>query len=105
MVFTDPPYNVQIKGHVCGSGKVRHDEFVMASGEMSEERVHRLPQRRRSASSRPTAADGALIYSCMDWRHCYELLSAARRVDLRADQSVRLEQGQWRHGQLLSLQA
>ena len=35
MVFTDPPYNVPINGHVCGSGKTRHAEFVMASGEMT----------------------------------------------------------------------
>ena len=36
-VFTDPPYNVPIDGHVCGHGKVRHREFAMASGEMSPE--------------------------------------------------------------------
>jgi len=36
MVFTDPPYNVPIAGHVGGSGAVKHREFVMASGEMSE---------------------------------------------------------------------
>ena len=32
MVFTDPPYNVPVNGHICGLGKVQHDEFVMASG-------------------------------------------------------------------------
>ena len=36
MVFTDPPYNVPIDGNVCGLGRVRHKEFAMASGEMSE---------------------------------------------------------------------
>ena len=36
MVFTDPPYNVPIDGHVGGSGKIRHREFAMAAGEMSE---------------------------------------------------------------------
>lgn len=30
MVFTDPPYNVRIDGHVGGSGKVKHREFAMA---------------------------------------------------------------------------
>lgn len=35
-VFTDPPYNVKIDGHVCGSGKIRHREFAMASGEMDK---------------------------------------------------------------------
>jgi hypothetical protein len=36
MVFTDPPYNVPIDGHVSGLGRIRHREFAMASGEMSE---------------------------------------------------------------------
>ena len=35
MVFTDPPYNVQIDGHVSGLGKVKHREFAMAAGEMT----------------------------------------------------------------------
>ena len=36
LVLTDPPYNVPIKGHVSGLGKIQHTEFAMASGEMSE---------------------------------------------------------------------
>jgi hypothetical protein len=35
-VFTDPPYNVKIDGNVSGLGRVKHGEFPMASGEMSE---------------------------------------------------------------------
>ena len=35
MIFSDPPYNVKIDGHVGGSGKVKHREFAMASGEMT----------------------------------------------------------------------
>jgi len=35
MVFTDPPYNVPIAGHVSGKGKTRHREFFEASGEMT----------------------------------------------------------------------
>ena len=42
MVFTDPPYNVPIRGHVSGRGAVKHDEFAMASGEMDLP-VHRVP--------------------------------------------------------------
>jgi hypothetical protein len=37
MVFTDPPYNVPIDGHVSGHGRIRHREFAMASGEMTED--------------------------------------------------------------------
>ena len=36
MIFTDPPYNVPVNGHVCGLGKVKHAEFAKASGEMNE---------------------------------------------------------------------
>lgn len=36
MVFSDPPYNVPIDGHVGNSGKTQHREFAMAAGEMSE---------------------------------------------------------------------
>ena len=36
MVFTDPPYNVPIDGYVCGLGAIKHENFKMASGEMTE---------------------------------------------------------------------
>ena len=36
LVLTDPPFNVRVDGNVSGLGKVRHREFAMASGEMSE---------------------------------------------------------------------
>ncbi len=36
LVFTDPPYDVRIDGHVSGLGRVQHREFAMASGEMTE---------------------------------------------------------------------
>lgn len=36
LVFADPPYNVPIAGNVGGLGAVRHREFEMALGEMSE---------------------------------------------------------------------
>ncbi len=36
VAFADPPYNVKIDGNVCGKGAIRHREFAMASGEMTE---------------------------------------------------------------------
>ena len=79
MVFTDPPYNVPIDGHVCGLGRVRHGDFAMASGEMSGTQFTSFLEtvlRRLVASS----ADGSIHFVCMDWRHVYELLSASRGV-------------------------
>lgn len=75
IIFTDPPYNVPIQGHVSGLGKVQHEDFPMASGEMSKAQfttfltdvftllaTHSVP--------------GSLHYACMDWRHLQEILSA-----------------------------
>jgi len=80
-VWSDPPYNVPVVGHVCGLGQVKHREFAMASGEMSEREFtaflsdylilaknHSLP--------------GALHYACMDAPHALELLTAARQAQL-----------------------
>ena len=36
MVFVDPPYNVRIDGNVCGLGAIKHREFQLVAGEMSE---------------------------------------------------------------------
>jgi len=41
-VFTDPPYNVRVGGHVSGKGAKRHREFPMASGELTEEEFGRF---------------------------------------------------------------
>ena len=77
MVFTDPPYNVPVNGHICGLGKVKHDEFVMASGEMSEaEFTAFLTKVTRNLAS--FSAEGSIHFICMDWRHMGELLAAGR---------------------------
>jgi DNA modification methylase len=77
MVFTDPPYNVPVNGHICGLGKVKHDEFAMASGEMSEEEFTAFL---RTVMTRlaEASADGSIHFICMDWRHMAELLAAGR---------------------------
>ena len=77
MVFTDPPYNVPVNGHICGLGKVQHGEFVMASGEMSEEEFVRFLTD-VTANLAAFSCDGSIHYVCMDWRHLGELLAAGR---------------------------
>ena len=79
MVFTDPPYNVPIAGHVSGLGKIKHDDFAMASGEMSESEFIGF-LRTAFGHMADFSVDGSLHYLCMDWRHAYELLDAARGV-------------------------
>ena len=79
IVFTDPPYNVPIAGHVCGLGAVKHREFAVASGEMSKaEFTAFLKTILRHLVT--NSADGAIHFVCMDWRHLDELLTAGRAV-------------------------
>lgn len=81
MVFADPPYNVPVSGHVCGSGRVQHREFAMASGEMSEpEFVDFLANTMEHL--RESLVPGGLMYLAMDHRHVFELTTAARRTGL-----------------------
>jgi DNA modification methylase len=77
MMITDPPYNVRVQGHVSGKGRTRHPEFAMASGEMKEEEFVVFLRSFLSAALKRTAA-GALLYVFMDWRHLFELMTAAR---------------------------
>ncbi|MGC1370175.1 MAG: ParB/Srx family N-terminal domain-containing protein, partial [Methylovirgula sp.] len=65
--FTDPPYNVPIDGHASGKGSIKHREFAMASGEMSEAEFTAFLTDSLSAISEYTRR-GALLYTCMDWR-------------------------------------
>jgi DNA modification methylase len=79
MVFTDPPYNVRIDGHVGGLGAVKHREFAMASGEMTPSQFEaflRIIFERMTSVS----VDGAIHYVCMDWRHIGEVVGAGKGI-------------------------
>jgi DNA modification methylase len=79
MVFTDPPYNVAIEGHVSGLGRTKHSEFAMASGEMSAAEFTQF----LTASFAGMAShcrDGAICFVCMDWRHMQKMLTAGAGV-------------------------
>jgi hypothetical protein len=82
LVFTDPPYNVRIDGHVSGMGRVKHRDFAMASGEMTEEEFTQFLKATLGAAV-SSSRDGALHYVCMDWRHLFETLSAGRQKKIR----------------------
>lgn len=75
MIFTDPPYNVPIDGHVTGLGRVRHREFAMASGEMSQADFTKFLTTVLSNLA-AVSTDGSIHYVCMDWRHLQEILVA-----------------------------
>jgi DNA modification methylase len=78
MAFLDPPYNVRVKD-IVGRGTIKHDEFAMASGELSfGEFVSFLRTTLGAAAS--VSNPGAIHYVCMDWRHLAELFEAGRAV-------------------------
>jgi DNA modification methylase len=79
LVFTDPPYNVPIMGHVGGRGRIHHREFAMASGEMAADQFTSfLATAMKHWASYST--DGSLHFVSMDWRHCHEILTAGYSI-------------------------
>ena len=79
MVFTDPPYNVPIQGHVSGLGKAKHREFAMASGEMTPAAFTQF-LRRSFETLVEHSMDGSIHFVCMDWRHLAEMLAASNGI-------------------------
>lgn len=79
MVFTDPPYNVPIQGHVSGLGRARHREFAMASGEMSRDEFTRFLTSYMEHLAQ-VSTNGSIHFHCMDWRHLREIMDAGEAV-------------------------
>jgi len=78
VVFSDPPFNVKIDGHATGNGVIRHREFAMASGEMSEaEFTSFLNNSLRLLAQ--FSANHSVHYICMDWRHAGDLIAAGKQ--------------------------
>lgn len=79
LIFTDPPYNVPIDGHVGGLGSIKHREFAFASGEMTSAQFTQFLTTTLGCAA-GVAKDGAIAFVCMDWRHMRELLDAGEAV-------------------------
>jgi DNA modification methylase len=79
MVFTDPPYNVEIDGHAGGLGAIHHRPFPMASGELDGPQFTGF-LRAAFRNLADFSDDGSLHYVCMDWRHVDEVMAAGREV-------------------------
>lgn len=77
MVFTDPPYNLE-SDRLVRADILRHEDFLMAAGEMSEQKytdfLDKIFEHLVSFSK-----DGSIHYVCMDWRHIYEVMTASRK--------------------------
>lgn len=78
VVFTDPPYNVAIEGHVSAKG-TKHREFAMAAGEMTSEEFTTFLSNSLSLVSQ-NSTKSAIHFVCMDWRHAGDLLAATAPI-------------------------
>jgi ParB-like chromosome segregation protein Spo0J len=78
MVFADPPYNVRVSS-IQGRGKIRHPEFLQASGEMSSSAFVLFLKNSLSLAAK-YSHPGSLHYVCIDWRHLRELTAAGDQV-------------------------
>ncbi|SDL25951.1 site-specific DNA-methyltransferase [Aliiruegeria lutimaris] len=77
MVFTDPPYNVPVNGHVRSGNGGDHREFAMASGEMSGSEFRAFLATFLTETLDKMAA-GAIGMVCMDWRHIGDLIATGK---------------------------
>jgi DNA modification methylase len=73
LIFTDPPYNVPIDGHVSGRGRVKHRKFA------SEEAFTAFLIETLGAAAK-TCSDGAVAFVCTHWRRMGELCAAGKAV-------------------------
>jgi DNA modification methylase len=79
LVFVDPPYNVQIRGHVSGKGRIKHREFSQASGEKTSAQFVKFLDDSLGLLAEHSM-DGSIHFVCTDWRHLDEMLTAGRRA-------------------------
>ncbi|GAB5504387.1 DNA modification methylase [Pyruvatibacter sp.] len=80
-VFADPPYGIPIAGFASGTGGPQHADFAMGVGEMSDIEFQQFLAGFLSVAS-SHLSDGAVIFTCMDWRHIDILVGAGKSLDL-----------------------
>ena len=79
LAITDPPYNIPYSSF-GGSGKVQHENFAFANGEMNKnEFVEFLASYMRNLVK--YSVDGSIAGHFMDFRHVWHVCQAADRED------------------------
>jgi DNA modification methylase len=77
--FLDVPYNVPIRGHAGGKGRIKHREFAEASGEMSPAEFIAFLIAVLSVCA-GVSKNGAVHFVCIDHHHIEELSAAGGQV-------------------------
>ncbi len=78
-IFSDPPYNVRVQGHASGNGAIRHREFQMASGEMTDAEFIAFLRGALNLMVR-YSSNGSVHYLCIDWRHVADLITIGKQT-------------------------
>jgi len=81
-VFTDAPWNIPIAGFVSGLGKTKHEDFLQGAGELSEEEFRAFCAAFHQLCH-DHMAEGAAMYSCIDWRSVDIVMDAGRKAGLQ----------------------
>lgn len=76
IVNCDPPYNLPT---AFFEKKIRHDDFAMAAGEMTDDQFIDFLASIMSTSLQYTV-EGGFHFIFMDWRHIWHMTEAARKV-------------------------
>jgi hypothetical protein len=102
MIFADPPFNRRV-GDISGLGEIKHDEFAMASGEMSSQEFQGFLSKTLGLAAE-FSTDGSLHFVCMDWRHIQDLLAAGANIYylFGSKESLRVGKRQCRNGLAVS---
>jgi hypothetical protein len=99
MSISDVPYNLKIPGNISGLGRICHDNFVMASGEMSPEEFTAFLERAFEQLARHAQA-GALHYTFIDWKHLGEMQAAGEAAFAELKNVIVWDKGQGAMGSL-----
>ena len=78
LVLQDPPFNIKIDGFVSGNGNVKHPDFAMATGEMSDSEYTEFLGKNFALCSE-YATDNAMIFNFIDWRNVMPMLTACKQ--------------------------
>lgn len=78
LVLQDPPFNIKIDGFVSGNGSVKHPDFAMAAGKMSDSEYAEFLGKNFALCSE-FANDNAMIFNFIDWRNIMPMLTACKQ--------------------------
>jgi DNA modification methylase len=79
-VCQDPPWNIKVST-ISGSGRIKHREFMMASGEMTDPQFREFLER-DLARNHDHARPGAVVQVFIDWRGVEKVITAGTAIGL-----------------------